>query len=140
MKKTQHKKNPPRYFISTVSKIVNEKGTTVEWCKGLPGKQISIYYRDKGSSFAQHYHTGKDASKNPERFFLISGKVQFWIEVSDHCIVQETLLPGQEMLIYPFVKHQAVALEDSIFIEYRSTVFSVDMNDTIPIPSLIDQI
>ncbi len=115
-----------------VPSIENEKGITVEWCKGIPGKQVSIYYRNAGQSFADHYHTGADSSKKPERFFLISGKVSFFCEdMKSKETTSFILTSGMELLIEPFIYHKAEALEDSIFLEYRMTEFNPKDSDTL---------
>ena len=41
------------------------RGQTYEWCKGIPGLQISIYIRPPNFPSGNHYHKGKDPSKNP---------------------------------------------------------------------------
>lgn len=119
-------------IISTIPSINTEKGVTYEWCKNLPGKQVSIYFRKKGTKFANHFHKGEDPSKNPERFFLISGKVEICCEIAGKT-QKFTVNPGEEMLIYPPTKHWAEALEDSIFIEYRATPFDPSHSDTYPL-------
>lgn len=119
-------------IIRTIPPITTEKGTTYEWCKNLPGKQVSIYFRKKGTKFANHFHKGDDPSKNPERFFLISGQVEIICEINGS---KKSFLvnPGEEMLIYPYTKHWAKALKDSIFIEYRETPFDPSHSDTYPL-------
>ena len=120
--------------IRSVPSIVTEKGTTIEWCEGLPGRQVSIYYRKKGSHFANHYHTGSDPSKNPERFFLIQGKVEIKyrnLKKKDERMKTAIVKAGQEMLVYPYTYHEALALEDCFFIEYRETEFDQKNPDTL---------
>jgi len=119
-------------IIRKVTAIKNERGTTIEWCKGMSGKQVTIYTRKSGQEFADHYHTGADISKNPERFFLITGNVSF------HCEDMNTkesasfiLTSGMELLIDPYIYHKAKALEDSIFLEYRMTEFDSNHSDTL---------
>lgn len=120
--------------VSKIPSIDTPKGKTIEWCKKIPGLQVSAYYRKKGTRFAEHYHKGEDESKNPERFLLLSGKIEFTCSALDGSEQTTfTVNAGQEVLIYPEVVHSAVALEDSIFIEYRSTVFNPDNSDTYPI-------
>lgn len=117
-----------KIVIQKVDEIISEKGSTIEWCKGILGKQLSIYYRSKGVEFAKHYHTGADPSKNPERFFLLKGKVKFIID-NDEYVIEEK----HEVLIYPNVVHTAIALDDVIFVEYRATEFDPENSDTYPI-------
>ena len=130
-----------RYQVTTIPKIVNEKGITIEWCRGVTGKQVSIYVRKKGTRFAQHYHSGIDPSKNPERFFLVSGKVKFtFVDFDKKNREEVTVTEHQEMLIYPNVPHLAEAIEDSVFVEYRQTKFDQLNSDTHPLPVSIFEV
>lgn len=99
------------------------KGPTYEWCKGLPGLQVTICKRHKGIMYGNHFHTGKDPSKNPERFFIISGKTKLKARNKQNqtfeCIISE----NTEVLIEPYIFHTFEALTDVVFIEYRSTVY-----------------
>lgn len=116
--------------INKIKTIKNQKGVTVEWAKNVPGKQISVYLRKKGAEFANHYHTGSDPAKNPERFFLLSGKVEFtFLDLKTKKQETTVILPYHELLIYPNIYHSAKALEDSVFLEYRSTVFNPEQDD-----------
>ena len=114
--------------LNKLSSISSSKGMTVEWCKGLPGKQVTFYYRPRGSQFAYHFHKGEDSSKVPERFFLIAGKVKmlFWNGKETETV---TLESGTEMLIDPYIYHEAETLEDAIFAEYRATPFDEQASD-----------
>lgn len=107
------------------------RGNTYEWCKGLPGKQVSVYTRHKGVIFGNHYHTGKDPSKNPERFFLIQGKIRLTVWKHGQSEKFTTKLgDGTELLLYPYIWHVMEALTDVIFIEYRSKEFDREKPDT----------
>jgi|APSaa5957512622_1039677.scaffolds.fasta_scaffold233397_1 hypothetical protein len=117
--------------IKKIKPILNDEGITLEWCKNITGKQVSIYMRNKGVKFAQHYHKGEDPSKNPERFFLIKGKVKFSCSNMSGSEKEEFIVSeGHEALISPNIIHSAIALEDSIFIEYRTTPFDKNKSDT----------
>lgn len=109
---------------------VQEKGKTYEWCKNLPGLQISFYERAKGALFACHYHTGSDPSKNPERFLILSGTVEVsWKELSGGHGKFVAHAPS-EILVGPYVYHEFRALEPVLFIEYRSTVYDPQNTDS----------
>lgn len=114
--------------LNKVSIIKSSKGETIEWCKNIPGMQVTIYYRPKDSQFAHHFHKGEDPSKLPERFLLIQGKVKmtFWNGKEQETAIIEK---GTEMLIQPFIYHEAVTLEDAIFAEYRATPFTEQTSD-----------
>ena len=53
------------------SDFADPRGPTYEWCKGLLGQQVTIFYRNAGIIAGNHYHKGNDPSKNPEFFFLL---------------------------------------------------------------------
>jgi len=114
--------------------IENEKGSTLEWCKGKPGMQVTVYRRTKNTVFAQHYHSGKDPSKNPELFLLIEGRVEFlYIDPETDKKHSYIIEPFTEVRVQPQVKHQVRALEDSLFIEYRAQAFDPENPDTFPV-------
>ncbi len=114
--------------LNKLSIISSPKGETIEWCKGIPGMQVTIYYRPKGSRFAEHFHKGEDASKKPERFLLLQGEVEmmFWNGKEKETIVIEK---GTEMLIEPYIYHEALTRDNAIFAEYRATTFSESTAD-----------
>ncbi len=98
------------------------RGHTYEWCKGLPGMQVSVFYRKTGSIYGEHFHTGHDSSKNPERFLVLRGKVM--LRATDgNDEMTTTLREAHEVLIQPYIYHTFEALSDVIFIEYRATIF-----------------
>ena len=110
----------------------DERGPTYEWCRGLPGKQVSIYVRKRWSWFGNHFHGGRDPSKNPERFFLARGKVWFQAFEGKKRIVNGIIGSGAEIIIYPGILHSMRALTDVIFVEYRETEFDKSKSDTYP--------
>lgn len=105
----------------------DERGPTREW-KFPEGTQITIYERKKGSK-ARHFHKGEDKSKNPERLFLIKGKMKFTFEV-DGASKERILTAGTELIIWPPTKHEVEVLEDAVYIEYRVTYFDPNKPDT----------
>jgi hypothetical protein len=117
--------------ITQIPAIITKKGTTIEWCKGKPGMQVTVYYRAKDTFFAQHFHKGEDSSKKPELFLLLQGKIEFtYIDPSTGEKISHIIEQGTEVKVQPYVKHQAKALENCIFIEYRSQVFNTEHSDT----------
>ena len=110
----------------------DQRGVTYEWCKGLPGLQVTIYQRKKGSICGNHFHKGDDPSKNPERFFLVQGtmRLKAWNLHGEHmnCLVEA----GTEMILEPNVLHSLEAQTDVTYIEYRSTVFNKAKPDCYP--------
>ena len=53
----------------------DERGTTVEILLERNGKALSIF-RKKDTVFGNHYHTGSQATKNPEIFWLLHGTLK----------------------------------------------------------------
>ena len=79
--------------------------------EGLPA--ISILKRNKGSVSGHHYHLGKTKSKNPERFVLLSGKIELYVEdvktkESQTLIIEE----NNYFEIPPYIYHEVKALTD----------------------------
>lgn len=114
----------------------NERGKrTWEW-KQADGRQITVYKRNKGESFAAHFHRGDDPAKNPELFLLIHGKMRaiftepsglrktVWLDATQGKPV--------ELVIQPFVLHEMKAVTDCTYIEYRPRYFNPEHPDTYP--------
>lgn len=110
---------------------VDERGTTFEW-KLNNGHQISIYSRKKGSKLGGHFHKGGDPSKNPERFYLMVGKIKIIFIEQDGKRIEKILEANSSLLIRPNVKHWMIPLTDVTYIEYRITHFDPDNPDTYP--------
>jgi len=112
---------------------LDARGSVYEWCKGQKGLQVSVFKREKGMPFANHYHKGEDPSKNPEKFFVVSGKVKL---MAYNGVTNKSLEAvvdcGTEILIFPDILHTFEALTDVIFLEYRSTPFDKDNPDSYP--------
>ena len=92
--------------------IVNK----AEYC----GKLL-FFNKDKRCSW--HYHKLKD-----EVFFLQSGKLKVkFSEKDDLENAQELILkPGDNFYIYPGLRHQMIALEDSELFEFSTQHFDED--------------
>jgi hypothetical protein len=116
--------------INKLKEITDSKGIVIEWCKDLPGKQVTIYHRKAGITFGEHFHKGEDPSKNPERFFLIKGKLKLSATNKNQEKFEEIIEENTEIIISPYVFHKMEAITDVSFIEYRSTVFNPQMSDT----------
>jgi len=109
----------------------NDRGKVYEWCKGVDGKQVTVYLRNKSVKFGCHYHRGDDPSKNPERFFLIKGKVKLFAKnLKTGEELETTIDEGTEILIEPWIYHEMKALTNVIFIEYRKTPFKKERVDS----------
>jgi len=99
---------------------------TWEW-KFPDGRQVTAYFRQKGERFAEHYHTGADPAKNPERFLLIAGAV---LVNGDRRL--DAAGGPVTLTIEPWERHSMEALEDAWYIEYRPTWFDPANPDTVP--------
>ena len=109
------------------------RGETMELFKGLPGRQVTFYRSRAGASFANHFHKGLDPSKDPEYFFLIIGRVEFRAEngLAGETMRQE-VGPEELIIIQKNIYHEFIALEEVVFIEYRSTIFNPETADCFP--------
>jgi quercetin dioxygenase-like cupin family protein len=92
--------------------IVNKK----EYC----GKLLFIR---QGKKCSWHYHVLKD-----ETFYLQSGKIMlYYSDNDDFSTAKELILnPGDKFYIYPGLKHQMLALEDSELFEFSTEHFDED--------------
>ena len=110
----------------------DQRGHVWEW-QFKDQRQVSIFFRKKGVHFAHHWHTGKDPSKNPERFFLISGSVRvIWWDAHGKKYAR-TVQAGSEITIPKLMPHCFDALEDCMFLEYRKTHFDQKHPDVVPL-------
>lgn len=119
----------------------DDRGSTFEWCKGLPGMQTTIYTRKKGTLPNKHYHKGEDISKNPERLLLIDGTAMFR---ADNGLTEQNLdvriNAFCEIIIEPGILHSVEAITDIKLLEHRATVFYREKPDTYPEDSYLDYI
>ena len=108
------------------------KGATYEWCKGQETRQLTLCYRKAGVISGNHFHTGKDVSKNPERVLLISGKINLITYDGEETIEQIVEKEASEITIEPNILHSYISLNDSIFIEQRLSIFDPEDTDAFP--------
>jgi quercetin dioxygenase-like cupin family protein len=82
-----------------------------------------LLFFNKGKRCSWHYHKIKD-----EVFYLQSGKmiVKFSEEEEIEQAEEVLLEPGQNFYIYPGLKHQMIALEDSELYEFSTEHFDED--------------
>jgi hypothetical protein len=111
----------------------DERGFVQEW-KFADGRQITILKRKKDGHFGHHSHTGKDPAKDPERFFVLEGRVRItWWDVRG-AAHQKEMTGGDEVEIPKDVPHCFDALEDCWFLEYRTTHFDPANVDVVDLP------
>jgi len=109
----------------------DSRGSTWEWCRGIDGKQVTVYERIKGYDLSEnHYHKGNDPSKNPERFLLLNGRAKLTARTVYGANFTVELTPLTDVIIYPDVLHSIEPLTKKVlFAEYRCTEFNSDRSD-----------
>jgi len=82
-----------------------------------------LLYFEKGKRCSWHHHKIKD-----EVFYLQSGKmiVKFSDDEGLESAQEMLLQPGQNFYVYPGLKHQMIALEDSELFEFSTEHFDED--------------
>ena len=117
--------------ITKQNPVSVDRGEVYEWCRGIESRQITVYYRNKSEYSGNHYHKGDDPSKNPERFFLVSGRMR--LDAYDgRSRMEEIIEQKTEVIIAPGILHTFLVEEDSVFIEHRATEFNRNHSDTYP--------
>ncbi|MFH1590910.1 MAG: hypothetical protein ABIC95_03195 [archaeon] len=102
----------------------DDRGPVYELYQGIPGQQLSVLVRKEGVVFGDHFHRGKDPSKDPEYFYFVSGtavlsafdrktKTRMTAKIGPHTLVE----------IDPFIFHRFEAETDVVFIEYRRSLY-----------------
>lgn len=92
-----------------------DTNTVYAWLYG-EGRGVRVFKRNAGLSAGSEYHTGVDPSKNPERFFVASGTVEFEMYdgiTTETCSVRE----GQELQIDPWVWHASITKTDVVYLK-----------------------
>ena len=93
------------------------------WIANKPEYCGKLLYFMKGKKCSWHYHKLKD-----ETFYLQSGKLL--VKYSEEDNVEDasmiTLEPGDNFYIYPGLRHQMIALEDSELFEFSTEHFDSD--------------
>jgi tellurite resistance-related uncharacterized protein len=107
----------------------DERGTTTEIVLDRAGKTLSIF-RKEGTVFGNHYHEGKEDTKNPEKFYLLHGKLKFEYKKVGQKEWSEIILDQPAKVdIYPNTVHRVTALTDAVMIELNS--LQEHINDTL---------
>ena len=109
------------------------RGLSYEWMKGKECGQLTLCYRKKNTLSGNHYHTGKDASKNPELVLLISGQLRLITCNGKDTIEQVVEKSPGEIMISPNILHTYKAISDIIFLEYRTSIYNPADSDTFPV-------
>ena len=94
-----------------------------KWIVNKPEYCGKLLFFEKGKQCSWHFHEMKD-----EMFYLQSGKllVKFG-EEEDIAKAEETVLqPGDNFYVYPGLKHQMYAIEDSELFEFSTQHFDED--------------
>jgi quercetin dioxygenase-like cupin family protein len=115
MNSSQHFSDPGR---------IHPKGWGYEYWivnnKNYCGKLLAF---NKGKRCSWHYHKLKD-----ETFYLQSGKISVVYGDTDNLAEAKLLLmtPGDSFHIYPGLRHQMIAFEDSELFEFSTQHFEED--------------
>ena len=82
-----------------------------------------LLFFSKGKQCSWHYHKKKD-----EVFYLQSGKMIVRYSDGDNPEIADEILlePGQNFYVYPGLRHQMYALEDSELYEFSTQHFDED--------------
>jgi len=98
----------------------DHRGDIFHWPLTRAGiEHISIFHRHIGKKNYGHFHKGDNPSRDPERLFMIKGKMKMWFEDLQGR-KKELIIKQGEVLITPkYIFHQYEILEDAIFIEPR---------------------
>lgn len=112
---------------------INHKGPTYEWMKGNECRQLTLCYRKANTISGNHFHAGKDISKNPELVLLISGQLKLIVCNGKEAIEQTVEKYPAEIEIFPNILHTYKAISDIIFLEYRRNIYNPADSDTFPV-------
>lgn len=106
----------------------DERGTTAEIVLERSGNALSIF-RKQGTVFGNHYHEGIEPAKNPEKFYLLHGKLLFeYRNIESENWEQKEIESPAKIEIYPNILHKVTALTDAYMIELNS--LQEHINDT----------
>ena len=98
----------------------NEKGSTYEQSE-RPNKTFLMGIRKEGAVFGNHYHLGKNAAKNPEILWLLSGQWKLEVRPVNESRFKEAIISAPSRIeIHPHIVHRVTALTDSLFLEFNS--------------------
>lgn len=82
-------------------------------------EHIYIYHRQKGEKNWGHFHKGENSSRNPERLYMVQGKMKMWFEDLDGGKLELIIEQGEILITPKLIWHQYEILEDAVFIEPR---------------------
>lgn len=98
----------------------DERGTTSEIGLDRGGQALSIF-RKQGTVFGNHYHEGIEPTKNPEKFYVLHGKLKFETRYINQTEWTESIVEAPSKIeIYPNVIHRVTALTDAYMLELNS--------------------
>ncbi|MFA5926533.1 MAG: hypothetical protein WC831_06470 [Parcubacteria group bacterium] len=105
------------YKLEDMKELVKESArATYEFGVGRDN-WVLIHYK-KGHRGGHHYHKGISPIKNPEVLVLISGKMELLLRnIKTEKEEKITVESPKIIKIDPYVYHEALALEDCIFLE-----------------------
>ena len=110
-------------ILQTPIKYVKKGWGYEKWIVNKEEYCGKLLYFQKGKSCSWHYHKQKD-----EVFYLQSGRmiVRYGEDDNPEYAEELMLMPGQNFYIYPGLRHQMTALEDSELFEFSTQHFDID--------------
>ena len=79
-----------------------------------------------GAFRGRHFHRQKR-----EEFFLVQGRMRFcWYDLDTDAHGECVIVPGQRLLILPWLAHSFIALEPSVLVEFAQVPYAE--SDSIP--------
>ena len=115
---------------------VDERGLTYEFWRDVLGRQVTYCERKQGVVVGNHFHQGKDPSKDPERLMLLSGALKMLVSNGRQTLKTNLSREAEnrcyEITIHPGIVHAFLPCTPIQFLEYRSTIFNPQQSDTYP--------
>ena len=102
-------------------KGTDERGFVAEYLHDRAGKQLLVFTH-AGKQRGRHYHKGLSATKNPEVFFLYTGKCRLnWRNIQLGGVEESVVIEAPARVeIEPWEWHELIAETDCIFVELNS--------------------
>lgn len=93
-------------------KIIDKPWGKEEWLELNEKYCYKKIYLNKGKRTSFQYH-----EKKLETSYVLSGKIEVWLENETGKIEKRIKSPGDYFTIQPPKKHRVVALEDAVYLE-----------------------
>ncbi|NIO44130.1 MAG: hypothetical protein GTN36_01050 [Candidatus Aenigmarchaeota archaeon] len=133
MKKTKKDNKEERKNMKgfRVKKAKSKKAGTNEifTCfEGIENYGVRVFHRGANEKAGEEYHTGDNPSKNPERFYIANGRIEFNVSNGKEDERRE-VEKGMVVEIDPYVWHATRTLSETIYLKVIEPGQKV--NDTV---------